>query len=546
VLQESQRFRCPKSTKLICEPVMIFGDTKTYDLKSLSSIDPSRLQPNLTLKEYIIAFSLKSLRTLETCLQKYVEAETVIALIAECISVLDPSLHIESIVKAFIKTPLEQVKLLLQSLSALVPPEFMRVVANMMVEREESSSQAIEMFRHFLIAQRNPHLYDSDFSALLAFLNKSASNPQAEKLAIDVIETCNPSQLAQLQQVLNSSMVPNKQHLIKMSLRTLKREGSVSETLIGLLDLIVQVVFEHKSEGGEPSSLESLQVELERLDAKLNALKAESRRVDINSNEVEDPECIYSYKQGAGTVHWTSLKSGDSFTHTFPLVKFYQYCSWCAIPQDLVYFTGGSDGSAQKNEVFSFDRKSLTLTQRPPMMHARYVHSTVHTRGYLYVIGGHNGSKFMSECERFSDASGRWETISPLPLEVGHLSVIVQESTHSLYAIGGHSSSGDTDAIQELNLATHYWKKLSFSLPSKAGGLNRHNPIFKFGGNSEDYFLVHGSKLYSWNPHSAPRHIRDLPSNVQSYYGQSHYSQGTLYCSNHGGAVQKLEIGSLV
>jgi len=556
VLQESQRFRCPNSTKLICEPVMTIGDTKPYDLRSLPSMDPSRLQPNTALREVIRRFSLNSLKTLETCLPKNVETDTVVALMAECVSVLDPVLHIESISK--IKATTEQYKLLLVSLSALVPPEFLRTVLGMIQNSDECQAITLAIYRHFLTTHKDPRHYDADFSAFLSFLNKYAANPLAVNFAIELIETCNPSQLVHLQSALNSST--DNQLVIILGLRILKKEESVPQTLLALLEKIVRVVFEEKEKVERVSSLESFHAELGRLDAKFNTLKAESGRVEkeikVASNinvvsrrpEEEDqndyPEFIYSYVGGTGTVHWTKLSSGEQFTCNIPQV--YGFCSWCALPQEHIYFTGGQKVDAATNEVVSFDKRSLFLTQKPAMLRARQAHNTVYTEGYLYAIGGLNGPTFMTECERYSVAANEWEAISPLLIGVVGHSLILQESTQCIYVLGGQTVTGSgTDAMQELDLRTNIWTQLSFSLPS----LSPHTywiPSFKSKATSEDFFFVLDSKLYSWNPNSAPRLIKCLTSDISSYCSPSYYSQGTLFCLNYSGAVQKLVIGSLV
>jgi len=176
------------------------------------------------------------------------------------------------------------------------------------------------------------------------------------------------------------------------------------------------------------------------------------------------------------------------------------------------------------------------------MLNARIRHNSVYTDGYLYVIGGIYSCNALRECERFSVADSKWEAISPLPIAVYNHSVVVQESTQALYVIGGDTNGySPTNAIQELNLRTQLWTQLSYTLPSASYGI----PVFKSRRGSEDFYLVLDSKLYSWNPDSAPIQVKDLAANSSSFYGQSYYRQWTLYCSSYAGPVQQVWIGSL-
>jgi hypothetical protein len=72
-------------------------------------------------------------------------------------------------------------------------------------------------------------------------------------------------------------------------------------------------------------------------------------------------------------------------------------------------------------------------------------HAAVYHTPHLYLLGGWNGSRELSECERYVVAENRWEALPPLPTACHSASGVVVES--SLYALGGYDGS-DLDLVQ--------------------------------------------------------------------------------------------------
>lgn len=96
------------------------------------------------------------------------------------------------------------------------------------------------------------------------------------------------------------------------------------------------------------------------------------------------------------------------------------------------------------------------------MSTARSNHASVYHRGFVYIVGGYNRSSKMVKCERLCVSEDRWEALPPLPEAVDDCGVVTQESTQSLYVIGGR----ECDSILELRLDLLSWRRLAVKLAS--------------------------------------------------------------------------------
>jgi hypothetical protein len=155
---------------------------------------------------------------------------------------------------------------------------------------------------------------------------------------------------------------------------------------------------------------------------------------------------------------------------------------------------------------------------------------------HLYILGGQNGTRYLSECERFVCAENRWDALPPLPRACRYASGVVLES--SLYALGGWNGGSSLYLVQKLSLESLTWELMQFRLPFAGSAI----PCFKLR-NTEVYLVV--NKTLCSFPGFEVRPLKTLTEGIVSWYGASYYRRGTLYCSNYEGAVRSLEIRSL-
>jgi hypothetical protein len=174
------------------------------------------------------------------------------------------------------------------------------------------------------------------------------------------------------------------------------------------------------------------------------------------------PTFIYSYKYDTEQLHRTSLVTGEQSCHHIPSYRFKNSCCWSEVPGgSLLIITGG--GIPEGREVVRIDtRREFAVAQCPPMLSPRAYHAAVYHTPHLYIFGGWDTNRHLSECERYVCAENRWEALPPLPRACSLTSGVVVES--SLYALGGYDGSY-FDLVQRLSLESLTWELMLFRLP---------------------------------------------------------------------------------
>jgi hypothetical protein len=189
------------------------------------------------------------------------------------------------------------------------------------------------------------------------------------------------------------------------------------------------------------------------------------------------------------------------------------------------------------SEVVKIDTpREFAVSYQPPMLTPRSHHAAVHHAQHLYVLGGYASGRNLSECERYVCAESRWEALPPLPRVCSDTTGVVV--ARILYALGGIDGDGVTDLIQRLNLAKLTWEVMQMKLPYEWCAVS----CFKL--TDTEVYLVVNPTLYSFTPLEI-QPLKSLPDAMQSFYGASYYSRGTLYCSYTSRAAKRLALQSL-
>jgi hypothetical protein len=244
------------------------------------------------------------------------------------------------------------------------------------------------------------------------------------------------------------------------------------------------------------------------------------------------PTFIYSYQHNSGNLHRTSLVTGKQTSHRVPSIRFIFGCCWSEVPGGSLLITGAS----RVREVVRIDtRREFAAVQCTPMLTPRTRHAAVYHTPHLYVLGGYDEGTALWKCERYVCAENRWQALPPLPRACDSMSGVVVES--SLYALGGYNGLS-LDFVQRLSLESLTWELMQFKLPYAGCSI----PCFKL--SDTEVYLVVNKTLCSFTAFEV-RPLRTLTEDISSHYGGSYYRRGTLYCSSLGGAVRRLEIGSL-
>lgn len=224
----------------------------------------------------------------------------------------------------------------------------------------------------------------------------------------------------------------------------------------------------------------------------------------------------YSYVHSAGFLSWTNLATG---TRSSCIVSkaFRVGSCWVELPSLSLLITGGSEGL---NEAWIIDvLRQFAVIGKPAMLYDHSQHSSVFSNGKVYVISG----EFVKKCERYDCNAEKWEAIPDIPVPVYcHTAVAAHQS---IFVFGGEGRK----LIQELKLASMDWLILDTRLPY----VDYHIPCFVNQSRPDSIFFVSEKGLYEFDIVSTDIVMRkSLGSTVESWYGQSHYVYGTLYCSS--------------
>jgi hypothetical protein len=262
-----------------------------------------------------------------------------------------------------------------------------------------------------------------------------------------------------------------------------------------------------------------------------------AKQVSQNTLEVfypEVPTFIYSYNQGTDQLYRTNLATGEHSSHRVPSYTFKYSCCLSKVLRGSLLVTGGENEDQLRREVVRIDtRREFAVSHCPPMLTPRQAHAAVYHTPHLYILGGVNDNRQLSECERYVCAENRWETLPPLPQACCGMSGVLVES--SLYALGGWYDGSAIDLVQKLSLESLTWELMQFKLPF-AG---HYIPCFKLR-DSEVYLLLKKT-LYSFTGLEV-RPVKTLTKGIKSWYGVSYYLRETLYCYSDEG-VSSLKIG---
>jgi hypothetical protein len=161
-------------------------------------------------------------------------------------------------------------------------------------------------------------------------------------------------------------------------------------------------------------------------------------------------------------------------------------------------------------EVVRIDtRREFAVTHCAPMLTPRMIHAAVYHTPHLHILGGENGIRCLSECERYVCAEKQWEALPSLPRACERTSGVVVEN--SLYALGGYDGS-PFDLVQKLSLESLTWVIIKIRLPFACRAI----PCFKL--KDTEVYLVANQTLCSFTGFEV-RPLKTLSQAIWSEYG---------------------------
>uniref|UniRef100_A0A3Q3MCI4 Kelch-like protein 20 n=1 Tax=Mastacembelus armatus TaxID=205130 RepID=A0A3Q3MCI4_9TELE len=158
-----------------------------------------------------------------------------------------------------------------------------------------------------------------------------------------------------------------------------------------------------------------------------------------------------------------------------------------SVLDDLLYAVGGHDGSSYLNSVeryqsklFSsnyiqlhiilphrYDPKENKWTRVASMSTRRLGVAVAVLGGFLYAVGGSDGTSPLNTVERYNPQENRWHTVSPMGTRRKHLGCAVYQDM--IYSVGGRDDTTELSSAERYNPRTNQWSPVVAMTSRRSG-----------------------------------------------------------------------------
>lgn len=167
----------------------------------------------------------------------------------------------------------------------------------------------------------------------------------------------------------------------------------------------------------------------------------------------------------------------------------------CLVSEDVIYLIGGFNGSSWLSSFDSFSPSLDIITSLKPMSYARSYASAVSLEGNIFVFGGRNGKSCSDTVEYYNRRDDEWITCPSMLNKKASLSAATYNG--KIYAIGG---GDDRECLSDVEMLDHKYGKWSATRPmlhkrfaSAAAELN--GVVYAAGGYNGHEYLRSVEKL---------------------------------------------------
>jgi len=141
---------------------------------------------------------------------------------------------------------------------------------------------------------------------------------------------------------------------------------------------------------------------------------------------------------------------------------------------DSVYVVGGRTNSADAtSDTYRLDLPSRQWIRQASLNTPRQFAGCAEWDDGIIVVGGFDGSDYLSSVEKYDPVRNKWIPFTPLPKPLNHMQVLVWGN--DLYVFGGSSASflqsgaaGENKNVYKLNKADNTWETLGVTLENTA------------------------------------------------------------------------------
>ncbi|CAD8075185.1 unnamed protein product [Paramecium primaurelia] len=166
------------------------------------------------------------------------------------------------------------------------------------------------------------------------------------------------------------------------------------------------------------------------------------------------------------------------------------YAAAASLPNGDIIITGGG---VSRNAMLISPSKGFQQQALKSMYYPRKEHACVYLDGYIYTIGGYDGTtkQMLSCCEKYSLVADEWKMIDPLQKQKCAFAAATSLNKY-IYVFGGFDGRERQNTIERYCVKNNQWKVLEFKFKqgfSNAAALSYDdNQILILGGGSNQGF----------------------------------------------------------
>ncbi|CAD8167625.1 unnamed protein product [Paramecium octaurelia] len=171
-------------------------------------------------------------------------------------------------------------------------------------------------------------------------------------------------------------------------------------------------------------------------------------------------------------------------------LEYNYYAAAVSLPSGDIIITGGG---VSRNTMSISPSKGFQSQALKSMYFPRKEHACVYLDGFVYAIGGYDGSakQMLSCCEKYSLVSDEWKIIDPLQKQKCAFAAAAAINKF-IYVFGGFDGRERLNTIERYSVKDNQWKVLDVKFKqgfSNAAAISQDdNKIFILGGGSNQGF----------------------------------------------------------
>ncbi|XP_027601012.1 calicin [Pipra filicauda] len=160
------------------------------------------------------------------------------------------------------------------------------------------------------------------------------------------------------------------------------------------------------------------------------------------------------------------------------------------LPYPILFAIGGWSRSDTTSAIETYDGRTdewlnIPWEQESPVAY----HGSVYLKGYVYVIGGFDGTDYLDIVKRFDPLQKTWQQVAPMHSRRRYVSVTVVDNF--IYAMGGFDGSIELNTAERYDPDTNQWTLITpmHERRSDANATTLNGKVYICGGFDGDQCL---------------------------------------------------------